>query len=256
MRLMMLRVGLALVAGVVSVAVLATGQASAKKQRRIKVCPSGCDYVTIQDAVNAAPDGAKIVIAPGTYGEFSIPGTNSGLTNVTLVGAGAGETTVGHAVIDSGESVAIRGVTITRAATPRVVDGGGIDNSGTLTLNDSTVTQNAALAGGGILNSGTLMLNDSTVSDNSGRGGGGILNWGTVTLKHSTVSGNGAQVGGGVSNAGTLTLTGSTISGNGADTGGGIYEYSSSPVTLKDSKVSGNTPENCFPQGSVAGCSG
>ncbi|MBI2913860.1 MAG: CSLREA domain-containing protein, partial [Chloroflexi bacterium] len=60
--------------------------------------------------------------------------------------------------------------------------GGGIYNSGTLTLNKSTVSSNTspvAFSGGGIYNGGTLTVNDSTVSGNSG---GGIYNGGTLTL--------------------------------------------------------------------------
>ena len=260
MRLMMLKLGLAAFAGTSVVVFVGEGQASAQSGARIKVCPSGCAYATIQDAINAAPDGAKIIIARGSYGGFTVPGTNSGLTKVTLVGAGAGVTTVGgvHVVIDAGESATIRGVTITGASPPvGEYDGGGIDNSGTLTLDDSTISKNAALGGAGILNSGTLTVRHSTVSNNSGRGGGGILNWGTATLKNSTISGNGAEVGGGVSNGGTLTLKDSTISGNDAyQAGGGIYEYSSATVRVTDSMVSGNARENCWPAGSVAGCVG
>jgi hypothetical protein len=227
-------------------AAMASGTAWAAKP--IIVCSSGCAYTTIQDAINAAPDRATITIAPGTYGGFSVPGTNSGLTNVTLVGAGAGETTVSgvHVVINSGESATIRGVTVTRASAPLVGDdahlGGGIFNSGTLTLKDSTVSSNGggAFGGGGILNGGTLTLKDSTVSNNgSGRTGGGILNWGTATLTDSTVSGNGARLGGGIYNTGTLTLKDSTISGNGGRQGSGILN--SGTLTLNKSTVSGNS---------------
>ena len=257
---------LARVVGTGVVVFVGEAPASAQNAARIKVCPNGCEYATIQDAINAAPDGAKIIIAPGAYGGFTVPGTNSGLTKVTLVGAGAGVTTVGgvHVVIDSGESATIRGVTITGASPPfGEYNGGGIDNSGTLTLDDSTVSKNTAMGGAGILNSGKLILRDSTVSKNSGRGGGGILNWGTATLKNSTISGNGAEVGGGVSNGGTLTLKDSTVSGNVASQdGGGIYEYSSATatatvtVTVTESMISGNAPENCWPLGSVADCVG
>lgn len=50
----------------------------------ITVCPSGCDYTSIQAAVNAASSGDTISIGAGTYDEQVI--VNKGLT---LVGAGA-----------------------------------------------------------------------------------------------------------------------------------------------------------------------
>ena len=51
------------------------------------------------------------------------------------------------------------------------VVGGGIFNTGTLTINNSTISGNTAAAlmptGGGIYNGGTLTINNSTISGNS-----------------------------------------------------------------------------------------
>jgi Right handed beta helix region len=115
----------------------------------------------------------------------------------------------------------------------------GIYNSGTATLTNSTVSENAADSeGGGIRNAGTLTLTNSTVSGNIGGGIYGIF--GTLTVSNSTVSGNTAPYGGGIFNDGTLTLTNSTVSGNTADLGGGIdNEYGT--ATLTNSTVSGNS---------------
>src|SRR5947209_6428228 len=81
----------ALAAGVLAFGL--AGQATANAAAKLTVCPSGCGYTTIQDAINAARDGATITVAPGTYAGFSAPGTNPSLRNVTLRGAGAAETT-------------------------------------------------------------------------------------------------------------------------------------------------------------------
>jgi hypothetical protein len=100
--------------------------------------------------------------------------------------------------------------------------GGAIFNYGTLTITDSTITNNQVyLYGGGIYNEGTATITSSTISDNGAIGehdgqplghGGGIS--GTVTLTNSTVSGNGASLfGGGIEGSGVITN--STISGNG-----------------------------------------
>src|SRR6266571_4588720 len=85
--------------------------------------------------------------------------------------------------------------------------GGGIYNGGTLTLSNSTVSDNTVTGsnsiGGGIYNSSDMMLNisNSTVSGNTATGsnsdGGGIYNSGTLTLSNSTVSGNTAPDGAG-----------------------------------------------------------
>jgi hypothetical protein len=63
-----------LAAGALTVGV--AGQANAAKQP-ITVCPSGCDYTTIQAAIDNAPNGAQIQIAAGTYAAFSVPNTNA-----------------------------------------------------------------------------------------------------------------------------------------------------------------------------------
>ena len=122
--------------------------------------------------------------------------------------------------------------------------GGGLSNTGTLTLTNSTVAGNFAdTFGGGVLNFGALALTNSTVSGNSAAGGGGgVAGGGVMTLANSTVSGNSAgSDGGGVLSGGTLTLTNSTVSDNSAfDDGGGVFN-SGGTLTLDQSLVSGNS---------------
>ena len=78
----------------------------------------------------------------------------------------------------------------------------------------------AGSSGGGIFNSGTLTVANSTISGNTG---GGIANGngGTLTVTNSTISGNTVvNYGGGIYNfAGTLTVTNSTIVRNTAHAG-------------------------------------
>ncbi|MCB1715938.1 MAG: hypothetical protein KDK05_12490, partial [Candidatus Competibacteraceae bacterium] len=112
-------------------------------------------------------------------------------------------------------TVAINALTISGGGNP-VGGGGGINNLGTLTLSNSTVSGNSATFGGGIYNisvDSTVTLSNSTVSGNSADNGGGIFNInGTVILSNSTVSGNSASFsGGGINNLGTLTLSNSII---------------------------------------------
>ena len=122
-------------------------------------------------------------------------------------------------------------------------EGGGINNAGTLTLTNSTVRDNTALAGGGIFNQGTLTLTNSTVSGNAAPGGGGIHNLGTLFLNRSTISDNTALAGGGIFNDvdGELTITNSTVGDNTAQAGGGIWNQGT--VALGNSTLSGNSAE-------------
>ena len=75
-------------------------------------------------------------------------------------------------------------------------DGGGIYNSGDLSVENSTVSGNlAATSGGGILNSGTLLVVNSTIAtntadgnqDNVGAGGGIFTEDGNSTTLHNTI---------------------------------------------------------------------
>jgi hypothetical protein len=133
-------------------------------------------------------------------------------------------------------------------------NGGGIYNgdTGTLTIDHSTVIDNSAGDGGngtdgfsgtrsdvsagqaggeggwggsgaGIYSDGTLTVTDSTISGNSA-GTGGTGGAGSAATDASDNGGNGGQGGfggdgGGIASAGTLTMTGTTLSGNSSGTG-------------------------------------
>ena len=78
-----------------------------------------------------------------------------------------------------------------------------------------------------IYNSGTVAINNSTISGNSatgylGGGGGGIYNDSVAKINNSTFAGNsGSPNGGGIYNAGTTTLQNSIVASN--PTGGNCY---------------------------------
>ena len=123
--------------------------------------------------------------------------------------------------------------------------GAGIyNNAGTVTLDESTVSDNLVVEGGsGIFNdAGIMILNNSTVSGNFAQdGAAGIANIGTMVLNNSTVSGNEAFLeGGGISNFDTITLNNSTVSGKFAATGGGGIMNTFGTVTLSNTIVAGN----------------
>ncbi|MBN2292730.1 MAG: cadherin-like domain-containing protein, partial [Pirellulales bacterium] len=131
--------------------------------------------------------------------------------------------------------------------------GGGIYNRGTLTVRNSTLSDNSACDGGGIVNDGssgtaTLTITNSMLTGNSGnRYGGGIYNKsGSLTLTNCTLSDNSASYGGGISNGSDmLTLLNCTLSGNSvSNDGGGIYHSNLGRTTLTNCTLSGNSAGN------------
>ena len=112
--------------------------------------------------------------------------------------------------------------------------GGGIDNGGTLTLTNSTVSGNSAIFGGGIYaNGGTgeVTLSNSTISGNSGFHGGGIfVTLRSLVLRNSTIARNSAtQEGGGIlvesgGGDGALVLRNSLVALNSAPSGSDVLK--------------------------------
>jgi hypothetical protein len=211
--------------------------------------------------------GSVIHITRGTTTIQGLKITN-GVANVESVEGNP--CCVGGGIAISGSRAGARLVDSLVTGNSASVFGGGIDvDDGTLTLDNSTVTENTASSSGGIDSDfGTITLIDSTVSENVASGGGtctsanlscagGIWNFGgALTLIDSTVSGNTADNrGGGLVNqlsTGLLTLSGtSTISSNTAgEFGGGIWIRDDATISATGDwtgSISGNTPDQCFP---------
>ena len=134
---------------------------------------------------------------------------------------------------------------------PRLSGGGLFNRGGTVTITDSTLTNNVASFGGALYNDGgTVTLTHSILSGNKATpfsGGGGLFNdRGTVTLTRSTLANNlSATSGGGIWNfQGTVTITDSAIVSNrGNDPGpGGILNIGI--LTITNSTLSGNSGRN------------
>ncbi len=223
---------------------------------------STCTYVSIQIAVNDDSNvGAVLTIGPETFIE-NVEITRS----VTLVGAGAGLTVIDGqltdtvVLINNGATVSISGVTIQNGDTSGADGGGGLLNeSGIVTVANSTIQNNVALNGGGISNKGTMVLDNVTVRNNAAEeivgnvsvcelecSGGGILNSGTLTIISSAIHDNTANFGGGLYSKGVLTAIDVEIYENSvsntvpsADSfGGGAYNMGT--MTLADSMVRDN----------------
>ncbi len=205
----------------------------------------------LRDAIAAAVAGDTIDFS--VTGSIIISAFNGGQLgidkNLTIQGPGAAllEITAFNSSrifrILPGVTVALSGMTV---ADGQALDfGGGIYNSGTLTIVDSIFSRNKGVnqGGGGIFNDGILTVTNTTFSNNyASPSGGGISNWGTATVINSTFFANTAHdSGGGINNNGTLTIINSTFSCNTADLGGAIYNEGNRTLTIINSTISGNS---------------
>jgi hypothetical protein len=193
---------------------------------------------TIGHAISHASSGDAIKVAAATYTEnltigisLSVAGSSAGTTIID----GGGKNTV-IIIPNANAQVSLSKLTIRNGSAPL---GGGINNSGSLTISNSIISGNQAPGqpgrGAGIYNTGTLTINYSTITQNTatgyhcnifgycvGAGGAGIDNEGArqLLLNNSTISGNSAQskrsIGGGLLNDSTAFITNSTFSGNSA----------------------------------------
>jgi hypothetical protein len=160
------------------------------------VCSRDCPFASVQQAVNAAEPGSTIRICGGFFRPVTIT------KNLTLLGAGTqvggtalrGEGATRVVTVGSGVSVALVDLAIDGGFDSG--DGGGCLNQGTLKLINCLVSTNQAQRGGGIFNTSgsSLTLQNTTVTENAAStDGGGIFNdtSGSVTLTSgSSVSGN------------------------------------------------------------------
>ena len=129
--------------------------------------------------------------------------------------------------------------------------GGGLLNTATCVLRNSTIDLNRAAGGGGIANrnGSSLEIQASTLSANRSETGAGLLNEGRAKIVNSTLSGNRAQEsalssGGGILNRGALELVQSTIASNQAsEAGGGISNEGD--LSLVNTLLAANTNGDC-----------
>jgi hypothetical protein len=132
--------------------------------------------------------------------------------------------------------------------------GGGVNNGGTLTLNDSTLTNNSSVGTGAIgsaiatMYQSSLTLNNSTVTGNQASHGAGIMTFpgAATTINNSTIDHNEASSGGigGIGNGGVMVLTNSTVSHNrslGAWGVGGISNGGDAVLALNHSTIAHNS---------------
>jgi hypothetical protein len=233
---------------------------------------------------NAAPAGGGIASGtnkPGPVGTTTL--NNTQVTDNLAFAAGGG------GIINHAGTLTLNSSVVSGNSAPGgggIASGKGNPDSGEslIVLNKSKVDDNTAFGGaegggGGIANGGTLVSNNSEIAGNTAPGGAGagLLNHGdSATLNKTMVTGNTAPndgtddgIGGGIANFNfglpstpvvALTLNNSQVTGNSASGGaGGIINGDfggPATVTLNHTQVSGNTPDNCEPPGSISGCTG
>ncbi len=221
------------------------------------------DTGSLRYAVNTAVDGDTIDFASNVRGTITLTsGTLAVNTAVTIAGPGAnlliisGNNAAPVFTIGTAGTVNFSGLTITNGNNA-TLNGGGISHSyaGTWAVNNCAFIDNTSVigGGGGIDNGGTLTLENSTFVGNSALAGGGLSNnGGTATIENTTFidnSSTGGGPGGAIFNNGAIIVLNSTITGNSVD---GIWNNGANAVTLTNSIVSGNANgfdcENCGTQ--------
>ena len=130
-------------------------------------------------------------------------------------------------------------------------DGGAIYNSGSLTVTDTSITDNVASDDGGSIynDNGYLKLFNTDIKDSLASNGGGVYSFGgDIDITAAFITGNNASgSGGGLYNVNsTLSVVNSHVSNNSAfNFGAGIYQAGgSNDFLLTDSVVSGNTSKS------------
>jgi len=217
----------------------------------LTVCPSGCDYTSIQAAIDVSATGNTVlVMASGSpYSENIVFDV---LDDGVIVKTDGGVVTIQGASAATNEPV----VKFADAVSPApVLDGFTIDNQMQLG-SDSVGIRIEGGASPTIKNS--IIAGNTAHSTGSNEAGGISIFQGGLTLQNSRVgstiasAGNSGEFGGGIyatTTAGgpyNLTITNSTITYNTANSGGGGVYFTSynGTINLTDTVVDNNTAAN------------
>ena len=251
---------------------------AASPNAELHVCPSGCAYDSVQDAVDAAKDGDVIKVAEGTYTGVS---AREGITQMVYISEAitiqGGYTTtdwdnpepeVNITTLDAqgqgrvlycnlgwniftaaGLHITGGNATGLGGSEPWLGDvGGGIymDARGSSRLQNNHLYGNTAQSGGGGFLVGGAILDGNTISSNTAerQGGGILLLHGSNQLSNNIFTGNDAAWGAGLKvNWATLILIGNTFRSNTSpELGGGLFIEAGS-AELSDNIFVANTAE-------------
>jgi len=229
---------------------------------------SGCAVATISDstisgnsvtATNSAGDATSFCGGICDDGSLLLRDSTVNTNHVTATvptgspaGASADSGGIGGGGVESITGTPITGNTVSATAPAGVAFasfGGGSsgDPDVVSTISDSLISGNSVTAA---TSTGSVVLL-----------GGGFGDLGRLEVRNTTISGNtgtasgpaGTAHGGGIWNSpqGNLTLTDSFVTRNTLTAGAGIGIqggglYTAGPVTLTNTKINSNTPDNCF----------
>ncbi len=226
--------------------------------KQLTVCPEqgdGCDYTSIQAAIDASENGDEIIVRKSVYNEHDIKIEDKCLT---INGEGAETTIINAAGLGRGIYVSLNYPpdTCNINLSNLQIRGGVSDQGGGIYLyNHSNVKVNvvmdnlyivgnsASQKGGGIYlysyrdNALNVLITHSNIERNSAtqEGGGVYLGGGTIgTIKESKIYGNTSGIGGGgIVSGGKLTVVSSVIRANKSGDGGGLL-LSGEATLIKD----------------------
>lgn len=218
------------------------------------VCAQGCDFSTIQAAIDAAFYGDTILVRAGTYAE-SINFNGKEIAVVAEQGASATSISGSEGPVvtfDSQEtrSAVLQGFTITNGLAS---NGGGIKiEAASPSIAENIIVDNLACAGAGIsIRFGSPLVIRNQIVGNAkfgcsgGTGGGGIYIGGASVAEviDNLIADNATSDGGGISlfAAGDPTIRGNEIRNNvAAYDGGGIRLVNRSDALITQNLVHGN----------------
>jgi hypothetical protein len=188
----------------------------------------------LQLAINQANAGDTLTLCAGTFPDQTLKIGK----NLTIIGAGSGQTTLTKGdllnsvmTVDQGVTVTLQGLTMSGWGGPGTGLGPAIQNAGTLTLADVVVTQSGEY--GAIINGKPGVLHLTAGS--------------SINSNIAQASGAGIQNDGGdvhIETGCSVTQNISTL-GDGEDAVGGIYNERGWVFLADTSIVTNNQPTNC-----------